>query len=96
LVYKDDIKEEIPYATKDNNKLRTLLVDHDLSTSGTPEELIDRLENSSIDYEALPSSQITEILRRRRVTNYGQGSKAVKMERLRTNDRIDRDTGKSY
>jgi len=42
-------KENIIYHTKDNSKLRALLIDRDFPTTGTREELIDRLENSSIN-----------------------------------------------
>jgi hypothetical protein len=88
-------KEKIEYKTKHNSKLRALLYDRDLSTSGSRQELITRLENSSIDYETLPSGQITEMLKRRQITMSSQGSKEVRIERLRLNDKLDRDTGNS-
>jgi hypothetical protein len=66
-----------------------------MSTYGTRDELIERLENSSIDYESLLSEELTEMLKRRSVTNSATGCKAVKIERLRLNDKIDRETGTS-
>ena len=86
-------KEEITYTTKDNSKLRTLLSERGLSTLGSREELISRLENSSIDYESLLSGDMTEMLKARHITMASQGPKAVKIQRLRLNDKLDRDTG---
>ena len=88
-------KEEITYATKDNSKLRTFLRERRLSTSGTRDELISRLENTSIDYDSLPSGQITEMLKARRISWASQGPKEVKLQRLRYDDTLDRDTGNS-
>jgi hypothetical protein len=48
-------KEDIAYRMKDNSVLRRLLFERDLSMDGTREEMISRLEDSSIDYESLPS-----------------------------------------
>lgn len=88
-------KEDIEYRNKDNSKLRRFLSERDLSTHGTREELITRLENSMIDYESLTSATITEMLRDRHVRCSGQGNKEYKIERLRINDEIERDTGNS-
>ena len=55
--------------------------------------MIALLENSSIDYEALPSGQLTDILKRRNVKMSGQGTKEVKIQRLRLDDKLDRDRG---
>jgi hypothetical protein len=71
-------KEIFQYGKKDNSRLRTFLLDRGMSTSGTRDELIERLENSSIDYESLPSEQLTEMLKRRDVKNSATGRKAVK------------------
>jgi hypothetical protein len=88
-------KEDIAYRMKDNSVLRRLLFERDLSTDGTREEMIARLEDSSIDYESLPSEQLSDMLRERHVASYGQGSKEVKIERLRLNDKLHYDTGNS-
>jgi hypothetical protein len=88
-------KEDIAYRMKDNSVLRRLLFERDLSMDGTREEMIARLEDSSIDYESLPSEQLSDMLRERHVTSYGQGSKEVKVERLRLNDKLHYDTGNS-
>ncbi|KAH8594400.1 hypothetical protein B0O99DRAFT_624913 [Bisporella sp. PMI_857] len=88
-------QETMTYATKDNSKLRTFLLDRGLSTEGTREELISRLENSSIDYESLQSCQLEEMMKRRQITMTARGSKDIKIERLRLNDKLDRDTGNS-
>jgi len=61
-------KEIFDYSRKDNSKSRLLLSERSLPTSGTREELVTRLEKSSIDYESLPSWQITDILKARHVT----------------------------
>jgi hypothetical protein len=55
--------------------------------------MIALLENSSIDYEALPSGQLTDMLKRRNVKMSGQGTKEVKIQRLRLDDKLDRDRG---
>jgi hypothetical protein len=55
--------------------------------------MIALLENSSIDYEALPSGQLTDMLKRRDVKMPGQGTKEVKIQRLRLDDKLDRDRG---
>jgi hypothetical protein len=55
--------------------------------------MIALLENSSIDYEALPSGQLTDMLKRRNVKMPGQGTKEVKIQRLRLDDKLDRDRG---
>jgi hypothetical protein len=88
-------KEEIDYRNKDNSKLRRFLSERCLSTHGTREELITRLENSSIDYESLSSATITEMLRDRQVVCSSRGNKDYKIERLRINDQAERDSGKS-
>jgi hypothetical protein len=88
-------KEDIAYRMKDNSVLRRLLFERDLSMDGTREEMIARLEDSSIDYESLSSEQLSDMLRERHVTSYGQGSKEVKIERLRLNDKLHYDTGNS-
>jgi hypothetical protein len=80
------------YKTKDNSKMRTLLFDWCMSTSGSREELIARLEKSSFDYEIYSSEQLTEIMKRRQLTNTGC-PKAIKIRRLILNDSLDRDTG---
>jgi hypothetical protein len=83
------------YSTKDNGKLRTLLFDRGLSTAGTPKEMIARLENSPVDYEKFTSAEISEMLKRRHVKMCEQGSKEMKIQRLKLNDELDRDTGNS-
>jgi len=88
-------KESFDYKTKDNSKLRRFLSERGLSTSGTRDELIIRLSESSIDYEALSSEELVDMLKQRHLTNYATGSKATKIERLRLNDKLDRDTGTS-
>jgi hypothetical protein len=87
--------EKIDYRSKDNSKLRSFLLDRDLPTTGTREELISRLESSSIDYETLPSGKLTEMLKARHVTMASQGTKETKIERLRLNDMLEWDTGNS-
>lgn len=82
------------YKTKDNSKLRTLLFDRCISTSGSREELIARLEKYSFDYNTYTSEELTEIMKRRHLTNTG-GPKAIKVQRLILNDNLDRDTGNS-
>jgi hypothetical protein len=86
-------KEDIAYQMKNNSVLRRLLSERDLSADGTREEMIARLEDSSIDYESLPAGQLTEMLRQRRVTGYAVGLKEVKIERLRLIDKLQCDTG---
>jgi len=88
-------KESFEYKTKDNSKLRRFLSERGLSTSGTRDDLITRLLKSSINYEALSSEQLGEMLKQRHISNYATGSKATKIERLRLNDKLDRDTGTS-
>jgi len=88
-------EEEFKYENKDNSKLRRFLSERSLSTSGIREELIARLQKSSIDYESLPSAKLTEMLKERHVTSSAQGNKQYKIERLRINDKIERDTGTS-
>jgi hypothetical protein len=85
-------ERDMNYKTKDNSKLRVLLFDRCMSTSGTREELIARLEGSSVEYETYSSEQLTEMLKRRHITNAAQGPKAVKIQRLQLNDTLDRDT----
>jgi len=85
--------EVINYKTKDNSRLRTFLFERGFSTSGSRDEMISRLENSSIVYESLPSERITSMLKGRGLKMSGQGSKDVKLARLRVNDKSDRDTG---
>ena len=92
---RNEQKEGIEYRNKDNSKLRTFLHDRNLRTCGTRQELISRLENSSINYEELSSEQITEMLKRRHLTMSSLGNKQAKIERLRLNDEVDRDTGNS-
>ncbi|KAF2432296.1 hypothetical protein EJ08DRAFT_659295 [Tothia fuscella] len=84
-------KENIEYGNKDNSKLRRFLTERGLSSADSREELISRLENSSIDYDSLLSSQISEMLRDRHLS-CGQGSKAHKIKRLRLNDKVFRDS----
>lgn len=43
-------EESMDYETKDNSKLRTFLLDRDLSREGSRKELIERLQSSSINY----------------------------------------------
>lgn len=88
-------KEHFEYETKDNSKLRRFLLERTLPTSGTRDEMITRLETSSISYEDLLSEQLAEMLKQRQVKNYATGSKAVKIQRLRVNDKLERDTGTS-
>jgi hypothetical protein len=88
-------KERMEYRNKDNSKLRSFLYDRNLPTCGTRQELISRLENSSINYEELSSEKITEMLKRRHLTMASLGNKQAKIERLRLNDKVDRDTGNS-
>lgn len=88
-------KEQFEYMTKDNSKLRRFLLERDLPTRGTRDEMITRLVQPSISYEDLPSEQLTEMLKWRHLTNSATGSKAIKMERLGLNDKIQRDTGTS-
>lgn len=86
-------KEQIDYETKDNSKLRRFLLERGLPTSGSRDELLARLEQSSINYDDLLSEQLTEMLKGRHITNSATGSKAIKIERLRLNDKLARDTG---
>lgn len=88
-------KEQFEYSNKDNSKLRRFLSERYLSTSGTREELIKRLENSSINYEDITSAQLSEMLKGRHVTMSAQGTKEYKIQRLRLNDKVERDTGTS-
>ncbi|KAG4442560.1 hypothetical protein IFR05_001972 [Cadophora sp. M221] len=53
-------QEVFNYSTKDDSKLRAFLVDRDMPTEGTREELIARLENSSIDYESLLATELSD------------------------------------
>lgn len=89
-------KESFDYSAKDDSKLRALLSDRLLPTCGTREELISRLEHSSIDYTSLLSLQITEMLKSRHVTMAAQGNKEYKIERLRINDKVSHNTGDSH
>jgi hypothetical protein len=83
---------KINYKTKDNSKLKVLLYDRLLPTSGTREELIARLETSTFDYNIYSSEQLTELLKSRHVTNAATGPKTIKIQRLEINDAVDRDT----
>lgn len=85
-------REHMTYGTKDNSKLRLFLLDRDLPTNGTREELIARLESTAINYEDLPSGKITKMLQHRQVRNAATGPKAAKIQRLRINDALDWDT----
>ena len=89
-------KEDIEYRNKDNSKLRRFLSERCLPTDGNREELIQRLESSSIDYEALQSATITEMLKDRNVIGASQGNMKYKIERLRINDKNIYDTGNSH
>ncbi|KAE9370996.1 hypothetical protein N431DRAFT_425695 [Stipitochalara longipes BDJ] len=82
----------INYKTKDNSKLRALLADRCLPTSGSRNELISRLEKSKFDYDTYSSEQIVELLKERGLRNTSLGSKEVKIQRLLLNDSLDRDT----
>jgi len=86
-------EDEIRYAKKTNSKLRTMLFDRNLSTCGTREELIFRLANSTTDYEALSTAELTSILKRRKVKAHATGSRVIKIERLKVNDSLCHDTG---
>jgi len=86
-------QETFEYSKKDNSKLRRFLSERGLSTSGKREVLITRLENSTIDYESFSSEELSGMLKARHVRCADQGSKKVKIQRLRINDKIDRDTG---
>jgi len=77
------------YNTKDTSKLRTLLSDRCMSTTGSRTELISRLQKSTFDYDTYSSEQIVELLSKRGLKNT---SKAVKIQRLLLNDSLDRDT----
>ncbi|KAK0112596.1 hypothetical protein ONS95_014339 [Cadophora gregata] len=88
--------EAFDYDAKDDSKLRAFLVDRHLPTAGSRKELIARLENSSIDYETLFSTELTEILNRRHVTGAANGTKEIKIQRVRINDKIDHNTGDSH
>ena len=83
---------KINYKTKDNSKLKVLLSDRLLPTSGTREDMIARLETSTFDYNIYSSEQLTELLKSRHVTNVATGPKAIKIQRLEINDTVDRDT----
>jgi hypothetical protein len=83
---------DINYKTKDNSKLRALLSDRCMSTCGSREELISRLEKSTFDYDTYSSEQIVELLNGRHLKNTSLGSKEVKIQRLLLNDSLDRDT----
>ncbi|KAL5325541.1 hypothetical protein ACEPPN_006668 [Leptodophora sp. 'Broadleaf-Isolate-01'] len=89
-------QEVFDYDTKDDSKLRAFLVDRDMPTEGTREELITRLKNSSIDYESLLATELSEILSRRHVTGAASGTRDIKIQRIRLNDKIDHDTGDSH
>jgi len=91
----EERKESFEYKTKDNSKLRRFLSERSLSTSGTRDDLIARLSESSVNYEALSSEQLSAMLKQRHISNYATGSKATKIERLRLNDELRRDTGTS-
>ncbi|KAH7309239.1 hypothetical protein BKA65DRAFT_382875, partial [Rhexocercosporidium sp. MPI-PUGE-AT-0058] len=84
------------YDTKDDSKLRAFLVDRDLPTEGTRKDLISRLQHSSIDYESLLSTELSEILSRRHVTGAATGTREIKIQRIRLNDKIDYNTGDSH
>ncbi|TVY83850.1 hypothetical protein LSUE1_G001625 [Lachnellula suecica] len=71
------------YSTKDNGKLRTLLLDREMSSSGTREEMITRLESSTIKYESYTSAKLSKMLNRRHMRMCEQGSKDIKIQRLK-------------
>lgn len=85
--------ETFDYDTKDNGKLRRFLLERDLPTDGSREELLFRLANSSIDYTTQNSTELQELLKARQVKLYAKGSKEDKLARLRLNDKIIWDTG---
>ncbi|KUJ13982.1 uncharacterized protein LY89DRAFT_784808 [Mollisia scopiformis] len=85
-------KKKSQHATKDNSKLQFLLAERGLSTDGTREDWIERLEASSIDYESYTAEELTEMLRRRHMKGAAQYPKAIKIERLKLNDDYHRDT----
>lgn len=89
----EQIGEKIDYTKKDNSKLRYFLSERDLPTSGTREELINRLQNSSIDYEDLTSTELSDMMKGRCIVNVAVGGKETKIKRLRINDLLDSHTG---
>ncbi|CCD56656.1 hypothetical protein BofuT4_P144640.1 [Botrytis cinerea T4] len=82
------------YAKKDDSMLRVLLRDRHLQISGTREEMIHRLETSPYNYESYTSEELSLILKDRRLTNASQGSKEIKIERLKNSDEAFYDSSK--
>ncbi|RFU35278.1 hypothetical protein B7463_g1018, partial [Scytalidium lignicola] len=85
--------EQIQYRTKDSSKLRRLLRERHLTARGEREQLIARLENSTIDYNMLTDKTLERMIGDRALQNPEYGTKEEKIKRLRINDRLDRDTG---
>ncbi|KAM3072448.1 hypothetical protein ACMFMG_009249 [Clarireedia jacksonii] len=86
----DDI---LTYATKDNSKLVRLLHDRGLSTAGSREEMIHRLETSTYDYGTRSAEELSLMLSERHFVNASLGNKTLKIERLKLDDQGDCDRG---
>lgn len=84
---------EMDYRNKDNSKLRALLEDRDLISDGKiREEMISLLQRTSANYESFSFDELTEKLKGRGLTNAAGCPKQVKIDRLKLNDQVDRDT----
>jgi hypothetical protein len=80
--------EHISYYSKDHEKLQTILRDRQLPIDGTRDEMIQRLKDHPANYGLRTSSELTNMLKRRRVPGNIHGKKAVKIAKLMLNDDI--------
>lgn len=71
-------REDISFEKKDNSRLRTLLSERNLSSSGSRDQMIAVLKSTSINYDILCSGQITTMLKGRGVSMSGQGRRTSK------------------
>lgn len=92
-ITKNNENTEIEYTTKDNNKLRAMLLDRRLSNKGTRDEMISTLQQTSLDYKAFLPDEISSLLKNRRLKTPTGDSNETKIATLLWNDHLDRDTG---
>ncbi|KAF2810719.1 uncharacterized protein BDZ99DRAFT_462062 [Mytilinidion resinicola] len=88
------LKKQTDFASKDNSKLRSMLEARKLSTYGTRDAPVQRLEaHPTVDYEQYTTDELSAMASRRHMRMDTTGPKAVKIARLRMNDELKRDTG---
>ncbi|CAG8975519.1 hypothetical protein HYALB_00012234 [Hymenoscyphus albidus] len=94
----DFFNQPIDYTTKDNSKLRFLLSDREyfpgalLRDGMTCEEMIALLQRTPANYESFTIEEISEKLKARGLRHASDCAKQVKIDRLKLNDLVDRNT----